>query len=212
LPAGGVGGSLGPRVSRSRFSGGVDEAMAAASRRNKSSRTLPRPVEAPLRRRRRVCGGGTPDVESLCRSRSSVAIDLGVRRDVVIAGALVQGWRGGCVVCGNAVDGSTSTSLWRRLSSTARYDPRPRGLGARPRPMSFQWRHISFLGTSDYFGYLQSLCAMESSRFCDSWRLVILAPGGVHRRWIQATSASTGFSGFSVISTFSKSLCVIWYG
>jgi hypothetical protein len=96
--------------------------------------------------------------------------------------------------------------------STARYDPRPRGLGARPRPMSFQRRYISFLGTSDYFGSLQCLCAMESSRFWDRWRPVILAPGGVRRRQIQATWASTGFSGFSVISTLSRSLCVFWYG
>ena len=48
LPAGGVGGSLGPRVSRFRFPGGASEAVAAVSQRNKSSRTLPHLVGAPL--------------------------------------------------------------------------------------------------------------------------------------------------------------------
>jgi hypothetical protein len=49
LSAGRVGCSLGPRVSRVRVSSGVSEAVAAAAQRNKSSRTLPRPVGALLR-------------------------------------------------------------------------------------------------------------------------------------------------------------------
>jgi hypothetical protein len=51
LPASRVGSSLGPTVTRVRFPGSAGEAMAATSWRNKSSRTLPRPVDAPLRRR-----------------------------------------------------------------------------------------------------------------------------------------------------------------
>ena len=81
------------------------------------------------------------------------------------------------------------------------------GLGARPRSTSFQRRHISFLETSVYFGSLQSLCAMESSRFWERWRLSV--PGGVRWRLMQAT---TGFLGLFVISVLSRSLCVIWWG
>jgi hypothetical protein len=51
---------LGPRVSRVWFPGDVGKAMAAMSWRNKSSRTLPHPVGAPLWRRQRVRGGGIP--------------------------------------------------------------------------------------------------------------------------------------------------------
>lgn len=195
LPVGGVGRRFGPNKSRFRVPAGVAETAAAAAQRNKSFWTRPRLVGASLRCRRQVHGGGTPCVELLCRSHSSEAIDLGFCRGVVDVGTLLQGWRGDYGICGNEEDGSTSTFPWRCLSSTARYVPRPRGLGAWPRPMSFQRRHISFLGTSVYFGSLQSLCAMESSRFWERWRLDVLAPGGVRRRRIQVTAASTGALG-----------------
>jgi len=69
LPAGGgVGSSIGPRVSRVSF-------PASKSRRRRrrrhgimSSRVLPRLDGAPLRRRRRARGGGVPGVDPLYRS------------------------------------------------------------------------------------------------------------------------------------------------
>ena len=66
LPAGGgVGSSLGPRVSRVRF-------PASTSRRRRqgitSSRALPRLDGVPLRCRRRARGGGAPGVDPLYRS------------------------------------------------------------------------------------------------------------------------------------------------
>ena len=68
MPAGGgVGSSLGPRVSRVRF-------PASKSRRRRrrqgimSSRALPRLDGAPLRRCRRARGGGVPGVDPLYRS------------------------------------------------------------------------------------------------------------------------------------------------
>lgn len=67
---------LGPRVSRLGFPVDAGEAVAAASRRNKSSRSLPRPIGASLRRRWRGRGGGTPSVE--CVSWSG-APSVGVR-------------------------------------------------------------------------------------------------------------------------------------
>jgi hypothetical protein len=65
LPAGGVHGILGPSLSRVWCPSADDDATAAAAaaRRDKSSRTLPRPNGAPLRRQRRVRGGGAPMVE-----------------------------------------------------------------------------------------------------------------------------------------------------
>ena len=61
---------ISPSASRFRFSGVGGEA-AAASRWNKSSRALPRPRGALLRRQRRARGGGAPRVELLYRSRPS---------------------------------------------------------------------------------------------------------------------------------------------
>ena len=63
-----VGGRFGPSRSRVWSPGIGVEAEAAAAQRNKSSQAFPRPGDAPLRRRRRVCGGGAPGVEPLYRS------------------------------------------------------------------------------------------------------------------------------------------------
>jgi len=72
LPTGGVGGRLGPSVSRFAFPGGVGGTAAAASLWNKSSWASPRPVGALLRCRWRAYGGGSPSLEPLYRSRPAV--------------------------------------------------------------------------------------------------------------------------------------------
>jgi hypothetical protein len=64
LPAGRVGTSF----SRVRVPDGAGEAKAVASWQNKFSRTLPRPVGASLRHRRRAHGDGAPIVESFYKS------------------------------------------------------------------------------------------------------------------------------------------------
>jgi hypothetical protein len=71
LPAGAIGCRLGPSLSRVLFSGGIGGAVAVASRWNKFSWALPRPVGAPLRHRWRAYGGGSPCVEPLYMSRSA---------------------------------------------------------------------------------------------------------------------------------------------
>lgn len=213
MPASRVGCSLGPRVSRFRVPGGVDEAMAAASWRNKSSRSLPRPVGALLRRRRRARGGGTPCVESLYRSLRSTPILLGVRRGKTVSTFCFQGWRGSCGFCGGVEDGSCSNPPWWCLASlTTSSDPRPRALGAWPRPIGVQRRLISFFRTSVYFGSTQSLRAMGPSRFWGWWRLVAAAPGEARWRSLQAARTNTGFKGLFAISILSWSLCANRFG
>jgi hypothetical protein len=68
------------------------------------------------------------------------------------------------------------------LSPMASSDPRPRVLGAWPRPMGVQRQLISFLGTSVYFGSSQSLRAMGLSRLWGRWRLAAAALGCARRR------------------------------
>jgi hypothetical protein len=130
-------------------------------------------------------------------------------RGKVDANFLFHGWRGSFGSCGNMEDGSGSISPWQRLLSTTSFDPRPRGLGARPRPMGVQRWHISFLGMSIYFGSFQSLCAMESTRTWGRWCLAASDPGSIRRRPMHVTSASIGSRGLFVISIFSRPLCAI---
>ena len=207
MPVGVVGCRLGPRVSRLGFPSGGGEAVAAASRWNKSSRTLPRPVGASLRQRRRARGGGTPCVECLFRSLRSAVLPLGVHRGEVGVNFCFQGWRGCFRVCGGVEDGSSSKTLWRRWLSTASFDLRPRELGARPQPTDLQRQLISFLGTSVFFGSAQSLCAMEFSWTSGRWCLFAAASGGERRRSLLAAMASTGTRGVVVIFALSRVLC-----
>ena len=95
----------------------------------RSSPVRLRPVGALLRRRRRACGGRSPLLGDLYRSRSvaAAAVDLVLSR-----------CGGGCGCCGCQEDGSSSSVPGRRPSSSASLDPWPRVLGVCPRPMDEQ--------------------------------------------------------------------------
>jgi hypothetical protein len=120
---------------------------------------------------------------------------------------LCHGWRGSCGFSGEVEDVSSSISPWRLLSSMADSDPRPRVLGAWPRPMSVQRRLISFLGTSVYFGSLQSVHAMELSRIWGRWHQVSAYGGDDQRRPMLIAVAYTRSRDLLVIFLFSRSLC-----
>jgi hypothetical protein len=124
---------------------------------------------------------------------------------------LFHGWRGSRGFCGDVEDESSSISPWWLSSSMASLDPRPRVLGAWPQPMCIQRCLISFLGTSVYFGSLQSVHAMELSRIWGRWCLV-LASGDDRWRPMQEAMANTGSRDLFVIFLFSRSLCAKRFG
>ena len=129
---------LGTRV-RVSVPGGVVEAVAVAPWRNKSSRTLPRPVGASLRRRRRARGGKSPFVESLFRSSSAAARCLwgAMGRRLLFPRCGV-----GCWFCGRWEVGSGSFPS-RRSAAAVSSGPRSRVLGAWPRLMDFSATALS---------------------------------------------------------------------
>jgi len=127
---------------------------AAASRRRRrrrhgirSSRSLPRPDGAPLRRRRRGCGGGASSVMPLFRSRPPV-----IRRLVSLLAFVVED---GATVQGPVVVGGVdlrSFILRRLVSSPASLDPGTLVLGRAPGRCFFSVCFILLFGASVYCG------------------------------------------------------------
>jgi len=121
---------LGTRVSRVTDPGGFGEVVAAASWQNKFSRTLPRPVGAPLWRQRRTCGGWSPCVEALFWSRPPAT-----HRSEREIGMSVFSFGDENTTFGFMEDGrveQVSSCPPQRRSSTASLDPRSTKLGVHP--------------------------------------------------------------------------------
>ena len=115
---------------------------------------------------------------------------------------LFQGWRLSFGFCADVECGSSLISPWRWSSLTVSSNPRPTVLGARPRPLGVRRWLISFVGTSVYFGSVQSLCAMEFSRTWGRWHLDGLALSDDRQRSRQAALVSKGTKGMHVILFF----------
>lgn len=164
------------------------------------SRSLPRPDGAPLRRRRRGCGGGASSVKPLFRSRLLVARRLvSSLASVVEDGATAQG----PMVLGR-VD-LRSVVPWRLVPSPASLDPGALVLGACPRPMPSQRLLHLALRCECLLRLFQSLAAMGLQLSC-GWRS--LASGDGRRRRTSVDSASTGSRDLVVIVLFSGA-CVL---
>jgi len=164
------------------------------------SRSLPRPDGAPLRRRRRGCGGGASSVKPQFRSRLLVARRLvSSLASVVEDGATAQG----PVVLGR-VD-LRSVVLWRQVPSPASLDPGALVLGACPRPMLSQRLLHLALRCECLLRLFQSLAAMGLQLSC-GWRS--LASGDGRRRRTSVDSACTGSRDLVVIVLFSGA-CVL---
>ena len=199
----GVGSRLGFSRGRVWSPDAVGEAEAAAARRNKSSRTLPRPSGALLRRHRRVRGGGAPDVERLYRSHppaarrpfrmvSSLALSF-VDGEAARVCAEVWGVERIFQFCGGVVHR-------RRISLQGR-----RGSGCVPGRCFFSVRFILPTVVSVYCGSSQSLIAMELRLAMGWWRTVLEAAGDGRRRRNRAREGSWVLY---VISALSRGLCV----
>ena len=156
------------------------EAEAAAAQKNKSSQAFPRPGDAPLRRRRRACGGGAPGVEPLYRSRPvttrrpgrEVSVSLFSFVDKEAASDLVDVW-------------SVDSARWFRggLSRRWRVWIHSRGsLGCVPGRWTISDGFISSVTTSVFCGSCQSLMARRHLRFVGGRRPFLVNAGGDRRR------------------------------
>ena len=198
---------LGTRVRVSVPGGGV-EAVAVAPWRNKSSRTLPRPVGASLRRRRRARGGKSPFVESLFKSPSAGARCL---RGATGRRLLFPRCGVGCWFCGRWEVGSSSFPS-RRSVAAASSGPRSRVLGAWPQLMDFsatalsrsQGRVSSAAWTSVFCSFLQSVRAMEYSSI---WIWAAAVGSSVPRRRERCSLGLQGVQGPRSNIFLLKALC-----
>jgi len=202
LPAGGVQRSLGPSSSRVRCPGGVGEATAA--RRNKSSRTLPRPVGVSLRHQRRVRGGGPPGVEALFRSSLPAAHRPGWEVSL-LAFSLKEGGAAWDFVDGGRVEQARLScggcchrrrACFQDLRSSGRVPGRWANSGG----------IISSIGASVSCGSLQSFG--DGASFDP--RTAVTASGGGRRRRFLEDSAGTESRGLTVTFLFLKGFCAIW--
>ncbi|PUZ39440.1 hypothetical protein GQ55_9G308800 [Panicum hallii var. hallii] len=196
-PAGGVGSSLGPRVSRFKVP------PAAVSWRKISSRTLPRPVGAPLQRRRRARGGWSSCVGALFRippleihrpdreviSPAFCLVGREAARDLVVV------WR---------MEPVQSSPRWLR-SSSVDLPPGSPELEACLWPMHLQqWLYLVDDGV--YCGLFQSFQAMELWLIWVSRESIQTTAGDGRRVWIPA---SKGSRDPFVVFLSSKGVCVI---
>jgi hypothetical protein len=148
-------GSVGPRVSRVRFPCVAGEAMAAVSQWNKSSRTLPCPIDAPLRRRWRARGGGAPYVESLYRSLRGLPF-CRLRGATVLAARFVKGaeMAAGDAECRGVDRARASLGSSRRRALIQDW----RSLGRAPGRRFFNDGIVLASVLSNYYGSIKLLC------------------------------------------------------
>ena len=172
-------GRLGPSRSRGRCPGVDGEAEAAATRRNKSSRTRPRPFATSLLRQWWVRGGGAPVVELLYRrwspaSRrpakevSSLAFCLVDRED---ASGLVEAWRV------EHVQPSRDGSDRRQRICVQGH----RGSGCIPDRWASCGSFISLSVASVYCGSFQSFLTIGFRLALGGWRSIPVAESGSQR-------------------------------
>jgi hypothetical protein len=177
----------------------------AASRWNKSSWALPRPVGALLRHRWRAYGGGSPCLEPLYRSRSAAVRRLSWRRlepilcfqdAEEVVGAVEARWSG------RARSPRGGGVRWRRAWIQDRGS-----LGCVPDRCVFSVAFNSSFVVSVFCSPLQSLCAME---FPSATGSTATAGAGVfqrQRRGFLESSACKGSRDLAIVFTFPKALC-----
>jgi hypothetical protein len=202
LPAGAVGCRLGCSLSRVSCPSGVGGSAAAASRWNKSSWALPRPVGAPLRHRWRAHGGGSPCLEPLYKSRSAAVHrpwwwrpePVMCLEDVEVAAGAVDARRTDRARCSRG-GGFRRRRAWIQGRGS---------LGCGPDRCVFSVASYSSMAVSVFCGPFQSLCAMEFPSASGSTAAAGVGVFRRRRRGFLESSARKGSRGHVVIFTFPR--------